>query len=35
MRPRGTNGLAVTGTFFPHKEILKLTSKSPDGKTVN
>ena len=31
----GTNGLAVTGAFFPHKEILKLTSKSPDGKTVN
>ena len=31
----GKNGLAVTGTFFPHKEILKLTWKSPDRKTVN
>ena len=24
----GTNGLAVTGTFLPHKRILKLTWKS-------
>ena len=30
-----TNGLVVTGTMFPHKEINKMTLRLPDGKTVN
>ena len=31
----GTNRLAMTGTVFPHKEILKLPWNSPDGNTAN
>ena len=30
-----TNGFIVTGTIFPHKDIHKLTWRSPDGRTVN
>ena len=29
------NGLIITGALFSHKEIHKLTWRSPDGKTVN
>ena len=29
------NGLVITGTIFPHKEIHELTWSLPDGKTVN
>ena len=29
------NGLVITGTIFPHKEIHKLTWRSLDGKRVN
>ena len=29
------NGFIITGTIFPHKEIRKLTLRSPDGITVN
>ncbi|XP_071153731.1 craniofacial development protein 2-like [Mytilus edulis] len=29
------NGLIITGSIFPHKEIHKVTWKSPDGKTTN
>ena len=29
------NGLVVTGTIFSHKEVHKLTWRSPDRKTVN
>ena len=31
----GTNGLVVTGTLFPHKDIHNTTWKSPDGRTLN
>ena len=29
------NGFIITGTIFPHKDIHKLTCRSPDGRTVN
>ena len=29
------NGFIITGTIFPHKDIRKLTWRSPDGRTVN
>ncbi|VDI39541.1 Hypothetical predicted protein [Mytilus galloprovincialis] len=29
------NGLVITGSISPHKEIHKVTWKSPDGKTTN
>ena len=28
------NGLVITGTIFPHKQVHKVTRRSPDGKTV-
>ena len=29
------NGLIITGTMFPRKDIHKLTWRQPDGRTVN
>ena len=29
------NGFIITGKIFPHKDIHKLTQRSPDGRTVN
>ena len=29
------NGFIITGTIIPHKDIHKLTWRSPDGRTVN
>ena len=29
------NGFIINGTIFPHKDIHKLTRRSPDGRTVN